>query len=146
MSFTPRRDFLKTVAGAVPASMAVPGYAEMASPLRKQIKITDVKAMIVKGNTPWNMVKIETDAGFTGLGEAYWGHGVKDVILGYLRALLIGEYTAKFSDPELVNTYEKRLDAVTPEDVERAARKYLSVNQRCIIETYPKQAATGGAQ
>ncbi len=91
MSFTPRRDFLKTVAGAVPASMAVPGYAEMASPLRKQIKITDVKAMIVKGNTPWNMVKIETDAGFTGLGEAYWGHGVKDVILGYLRALLIGE-------------------------------------------------------
>ena len=62
------------------------------------------------------------------------------------RAFIIGEYTAKFNDPELINTYEKRLDAVTPQDVERAAQKYMTVNQRCIIETYPKQAATGGAQ
>jgi L-alanine-DL-glutamate epimerase-like enolase superfamily enzyme len=71
--------------------MALPGYPAMASPLLKKVKITDVKAMIVNGNTPWNMVKIETDSGFTGLGEAYWGHGVKDVILGYLRPLLLGE-------------------------------------------------------
>ena len=91
MSFTQRRDFLKTVAAAVPASVALPGYPEKASPQRKRIKITDVKAMMVKGNAPWNMVKIETDSGFTGLGEAYWGHGVKDVILGYLRPLLLGE-------------------------------------------------------
>jgi zinc protease len=63
-----------------------------------------------------------------------------------VRAFLLGEFTAKFSDPELINTYEKRLDAVTPQDVERAAQKYLTANQRCIIETYPKQAATGGAQ
>ena len=91
MSSTVRRDFLKTVAGAVPASMALPAYPQMASSQRKTIKITDVKAMIVKGNTAWNMVKIETDAGFTGLGEAYWGFGVKDVILGYLRPLLLGE-------------------------------------------------------
>jgi len=91
MSSTVRRDFLKTVAGAVPASMALPGYSQLASTQRKKVKITDVKAMIVKGNTAWNMVKIETDAGITGLGEAYWGFGVKDVILGYLRPLLIGE-------------------------------------------------------
>jgi zinc protease len=62
------------------------------------------------------------------------------------RAFILGEYTAKFNDPELINTYEKRLDAVTPQDLERAAQKYLTLNQRCIIETYPKQAATGGAQ
>jgi L-alanine-DL-glutamate epimerase-like enolase superfamily enzyme len=91
MSFTQRRDFLKTVAAAVPASVALPGYPEKASPQRKRVKITDVKAMMVKGNAPWNMVKIETDSGFTGLGEAYWGHGIKDVILGYLRPLLLGE-------------------------------------------------------
>ena len=91
MSVTQRRDFLKTVAAAVPASVALPGYPAMASPQRKRVKITDVKAMMVKGNAPWNMVKIETDSGFTGLGEAYWGHGVKDVILGYLRPLLLGE-------------------------------------------------------
>ncbi len=91
MSSTPRRDFLKSVAAAVPASVALPGYSALAAPLRKKVKITDVKAMIVKGNTAWNMVKIETDSGITGLGEAYWGYGVKDVILGYLRPLLLGE-------------------------------------------------------
>ena len=71
MSFTPRRDFLKTVAAAVPASLALPGYPEMASPQRKRVKITDVKVMIVKGNTAWNMVKIETDSGVTGLGRIF---------------------------------------------------------------------------
>lgn len=90
MSSTLRRDFLKTVA-AMPAAAAVPSYSAMAGPERKRVKITDVKAMVVTGNTAWNMVKIETDAGITGIGEAYWGHGVKDVILGYLRKLLIGE-------------------------------------------------------
>ena len=91
MSSNPRRDFLKTVAAAVPAAVALPAYQAKASPLRKKVKITDVKAMVVKGNTAWNMVKIETDSGYTGLGEAYWGYGVKDVILGYLRPLMLGE-------------------------------------------------------
>jgi len=90
MSSNPRRTFLKSVV-ALPASGALPAYTALASPARKQAKITDVKAMVVNGNTPWNMVKIETDSGFTGLGEAYWGHGVKDVILGYLRPLILGE-------------------------------------------------------
>jgi predicted Zn-dependent peptidase len=62
------------------------------------------------------------------------------------RAVLIGDFTAKFGDPGLINTFEKRLNAVTPQDVERAAKKFLGQNQRCIIETYPKQAASGGAQ
>lgn len=91
MSSTPRRSFLKTLAAAVPASAALPAYQTLAAPLRKKVKITDVKAMVVVGNTPWNMVKIETDSGVTGVGEAYWGRGVKDVILGYLRDLVVGE-------------------------------------------------------
>ena len=37
------------------------------------------------------MVKIETDSGIAGIGEAYWGRGVKDVVLGYLRPLVVGE-------------------------------------------------------
>ncbi|HVA00998.1 MAG TPA: mandelate racemase/muconate lactonizing enzyme family protein [Terriglobia bacterium] len=91
MSSTPRRDFLKTLAAAVPASAALPAYQAMAAPLRKKVKITDVKVMVVQGTAPWNMVKIETDGGVTGIGEAYWGRGVKDVILGYLRSLAVGE-------------------------------------------------------
>jgi L-alanine-DL-glutamate epimerase-like enolase superfamily enzyme len=63
----------------------------MAAPLRKKVKITDVKAMFVHANTDSNLVKIETDSGITGIGEAYWGRGVKDVILGYLRQLVVGQ-------------------------------------------------------
>jgi L-alanine-DL-glutamate epimerase-like enolase superfamily enzyme len=63
----------------------------MAASVRKKVKITDLKAMVIRANSDWNMVKIETDSGLTGIGEAYWGRGVKDVILGYLRPLVVGE-------------------------------------------------------
>ena len=63
----------------------------MAAPLRKKVKITDVKFMVVLGTADWNMVKLETDSGLAGIGEAYWGHGVKDIVLGNLRDLVIGE-------------------------------------------------------
>jgi L-alanine-DL-glutamate epimerase-like enolase superfamily enzyme len=63
----------------------------MAAPLHKKVKITDVKAMFVHANTESNLVKIETDSGIMGIGEAYWGRGVKDVILGYLRQLVVGQ-------------------------------------------------------
>jgi len=88
---TARRDFLKGLAAAIPASAVLSTYRAMAAPLRKKVKITDVKAMFVHVNTDSNLVKIETDSGITGIGEAYWGRGVKDVILGYLRQLVVGE-------------------------------------------------------
>jgi len=70
---------------------ALPFQAQ-AQALRKKVKITDVKVMIVKGPTwDWNLVKIETDAGVHGIGEAYWGPGVKDIILKRFREQLIGE-------------------------------------------------------
>lgn len=86
-----RRSFLKSLAAAVPASASLPAYQTISAPLRKKVKITDLKAMVVRGTTDWNLVKVETDSGLTGIGEAYWGRGVKDVILGYLRQLVIGE-------------------------------------------------------
>jgi len=62
------------------------------------------------------------------------------------RAVVIGDLTAKFGDPNLINTYETSLNAVTPQDVQRVAQKYLNVPERALIETYPKKAAAGGAQ
>ncbi len=85
-----RRSFLKSLAAAVPAAAALSTYHALAAPPRKKVKITDVKAMHVRGTTDWNFVKIETDSGVTGIGEAYWGHGVKEVILGYLRQVVVG--------------------------------------------------------
>jgi L-alanine-DL-glutamate epimerase-like enolase superfamily enzyme len=39
------------------------------------MKITRVSTAVVAGNFPWVQVKIETDSGVTGLGEAP-GHGM----------------------------------------------------------------------
>ncbi|MGD0696602.1 MAG: mandelate racemase/muconate lactonizing enzyme family protein [Terriglobia bacterium] len=91
MRHTLRRDFLKGLAAAVSASAVLSTYRAMAAPMRKKVKITDVKAMFVQANTETNLVKIETDSGIAGIGEAYWGRGVKDVILGYLRQLVVGQ-------------------------------------------------------
>jgi hypothetical protein len=85
-----RRTFLKCTAAAAASPYAAP-YARLAAAVRNKIKITDVKCMIVRGTWDWNLVKIETDAGLYGIGEAYWGPGVKDLILSQMKPLVIGE-------------------------------------------------------
>src|SRR5438309_4237180 len=47
--------------------------------------------MIVRGTWDWNLIKIETDAGLYGIGEAYWGWGVKDLVVNKLRPIVVGE-------------------------------------------------------
>ena len=54
------------------------------------MKITDVRTAVVRGNFDWVLVRVETDAGVTGLGEAYWGVGVAELV-HKARPLLIGE-------------------------------------------------------
>jgi len=85
-----RRSFLCGLAALIPASACLGHYEAVAEPLKKKVKITDLKAMVVGrpgGNT---LVRIDTDAGIRGYGEAYWGFGVKDIMLGYLREAVIG--------------------------------------------------------
>lgn len=86
-----RRRFVSRMAAGLGASSVVSHYRALAAPAAKQVKITDIKVMLVHGLFDWPMVKIETDAGITGVGKSYWGRGVKDIMLGNLRPLLIGE-------------------------------------------------------
>ncbi len=46
----------------------------------RDVKITDVQTTMVEGNFPWTLVRVYTDAGVTGTGEAYWGAGVPELI------------------------------------------------------------------
>ncbi len=47
---------------------------------------------MVQGPTgDWPLVKVETDVGIAGIGESYWGRGIKEIILGYLREAVLGE-------------------------------------------------------
>ena len=84
-----RRTFLKSVAGmAATGVLPLHGYARQ---LRGKVKITDVKCMIVRGTWDWNLIKVETDSGLYGIGEAYWGWGVKDLVINKLRPIVQGE-------------------------------------------------------
>jgi L-alanine-DL-glutamate epimerase-like enolase superfamily enzyme len=47
--------------------------------------------MIVRGTWDWNLIKVQTDAGVYGLGEAYWGPGVKDLVEKQMKPIIIGE-------------------------------------------------------
>jgi len=85
-----RRQFLQTASSAAGCAFAAP-FQSLAASLQKKIKITDVKMMIVRGTWDWNLIKIETDSGLYGIGEAYWGWGVKDLVLNKLKPIIIGE-------------------------------------------------------
>ncbi|MCC6366802.1 MAG: mandelate racemase/muconate lactonizing enzyme family protein [Bryobacterales bacterium] len=83
-----RRTFLKAAAGFALGSLPL---NTLAAKQKGKVKITDVKCMIVRGTWDWNLIKIETDAGIHGIGEAYWGAGVKDIVLNQLKPLVVGE-------------------------------------------------------
>ncbi len=54
------------------------------------MKITNVSTAVIAGNSPWVLVKVDTDDGVTGLGEAYWGAGVAELV-HKAKPLIIGE-------------------------------------------------------
>lgn len=85
-----RRRFLRASAAASAALFPAP-WQRAAAALRGKVKITNVKCMIVRGTWDWNLVKVETDSGLYGLGEAYWGPGVRDLILTQMKPLVLGE-------------------------------------------------------
>ncbi|MBY0504215.1 MAG: mandelate racemase/muconate lactonizing enzyme family protein [Bryobacteraceae bacterium] len=84
-----RRSFLNTALAGL-ASAELPLH-RLAAAQRRKVKITAVKCMIVRGTWDWNLIKVETDSGLYGIGEAYWGPGVKDLVLNQLAQHLIGE-------------------------------------------------------
>jgi predicted Zn-dependent peptidase len=58
------------------------------------------------------------------------------------RALMLGQYAVYYNDPNLINTRLDKVNAVTARDVQGAANKYLSQNNRTVVVTLPKR---GGA-
>ncbi|MCO8245375.1 MULTISPECIES: mandelate racemase/muconate lactonizing enzyme family protein [unclassified Haladaptatus] len=56
----------------------------------RDVQITDITTAVVEGNFEWNLIKIETDAGVTGIGESYRGGGISELV-SYTKRFLIGE-------------------------------------------------------
>jgi zinc protease len=64
-------------------------------------------------------------------------------------AILIGNYTVYFNDPNLINTIVDKENTVTVEEANAVAKKYLVRDQRTVVITYPasdEKATAKGAQ
>jgi L-alanine-DL-glutamate epimerase-like enolase superfamily enzyme len=86
-----RRGLIKLAAKAT-AFTFLSRFESLAAPLRRKVKITDVKVMMLQGSRTYALVKVETDAGVHGIGEAYGspGVGVKEGIMD-LKPWLMGK-------------------------------------------------------
>jgi len=58
------------------------------------------------------------------------------------RANSLGQYAVYYGDPNLINTRIDKVNAVTKDDVQRVAKKYLVATNRTVVITVPK--AGGG--
>ena len=56
----------------------------------RDVEITGVSTAVVEGNFDWNLIRIHTDAGVSGLGESYRGGGVATLV-EYMADFLVGE-------------------------------------------------------
>lgn len=61
------------------------------------------------------------------------------------RAVQLAYYTVAWNDPEIINTEAQRVNAVTPAEIQRVAKKYLVPENRSIITTLPKPKTAAGA-
>lgn len=87
-----RRGFLRTALGAAAAAPFGPlPLHQLGAAVRGKVKIIAVECMVIRGTWDWNLIRVKTDAGVHGLGEAYWGPGVKDLVLNQLAQHVIGE-------------------------------------------------------
>jgi L-alanine-DL-glutamate epimerase-like enolase superfamily enzyme len=87
-----RRNLLSTAATNAAGFLLSGSHWKAAAAQKNKVKITDLKCMIVRGTWDWNLIKVETDQpGLYGIGEAYWGPGVKDLVLNQLKQHVVGE-------------------------------------------------------
>ncbi|MDA2929392.1 mandelate racemase/muconate lactonizing enzyme family protein [Acidobacteria bacterium AH-259-O06] len=103
-SFT-RRDFLAVAAGAAATLASVPQVVKAlpsaATELGK-VKITDIKTAQIQARYAFNLVKIETDSGLYGIGEAFARVGIIEHIHAIKERLIA-------QDPLLVETHWSRM-------------------------------------
>lgn len=60
-------------------------------------------------------------------------------------SILIGDYTVKFHDPDLINTILDKENAVTLDDINAMTKKYFVRDQRAVVTTLPAAAGASAA-
>src|SRR5215470_6667299 len=85
-----RRDLLR-LAIAAPAAGFLQTYKALAAPHQGKVKITAVKAMALKNIAGNCLIRIDTDAGLTGYGEAGATGPMARARIETMKGLLIGK-------------------------------------------------------
>ena len=62
-----------------------------------------------------------------------------------IQAITLGQYTVYYNEPGLINERLNKVAAVTKEDVQRVANKYLVDTNRTVVVTMPKAKPATGA-
>ncbi len=60
------------------------------------------------------------------------------------RAIMISQFAVYFGDPGLINTRPERIAKLTAADIQRVAKQYLTPENRTVVVTMPKPAASKG--
>ncbi len=88
--FQTRRGFLR-LAFAMPAGAWLANYRLLAAPDRGKVKITNIQAMAIQSIAGNCLIKIDTDAGLTGFGEAGATGPMARARIETMKAMLIGK-------------------------------------------------------
>jgi zinc protease len=134
------KEMVTTAGSFAQETRGVGGFYITATP-RPNIKTDDVEAAVYdeiarlqkEPIADWELQKAKTGA------RRNYINGLQSS-LG--RANSIGLYAVYYGDPNLINTRITKVEAVTKEDVQRVANKYLVQTNRTVVITVPK--AGGG--
>jgi zinc protease len=120
------------------------GLASVVALVRPEVKIADVEKDIYEQvakvqNEPvedWEMEKVRMQ---------YRSDHAQQLASTLSRAVQLAYYTVAWNDPNIINTEESRLGAVTKADLQRVAKTYLISTNRSVVATLPKPKPAGAA-
>jgi predicted Zn-dependent peptidase len=138
------REMAATVGGFVEDNRGAGGFYVNAN-IRPNVKPEDVEAAIYEEIerlkrepvADWELEKAKNSA------RAAFINAI-DTSLN--RANLLTEYVLFYNDPGLINTMPDKIAAVTKEDVQRVAAKYLKQTGRTVVLTMPKARVASAGQ
>ena len=121
-----------------------PGSFQLSANIAPGKKIEDVEAAIyeeiaklqTEPIADWELAKAKQFAKRSAVGSRSSSLGL---------AINLTEYVVSYNDPNLINTQLDKMMAVTKEDVQRVARKYLQANYRTVGIAIPKPKTMGAA-
>jgi predicted Zn-dependent peptidase len=131
-----------TTIGSFPQEMRGVGGFYVTANLRPNVKSADVETAIYEeiGRlqkepiADWELQKAKNSA------RRNFINGLQSSLA---RANSIGSYAVYYGDPNLINTRLDKVAAVTKEDVQRVANKYLVQTNRTVVITVPKAGGRG---